>query len=165
MTGRILRRIISFLMTLFIVSLFVFASISLSLGDSSSFVLSDEASSDAIESYREAKGLNDNILLRYIRFIKSFFVFDWGKTIGGEEIRKVIINRLPVTLSLSFYSIMFSTVFSSLFVFFTLRKRRQGEGKLINILSSIFLILPSFLTSLILVMVFSLWLKLFPISG
>ena len=52
MTGRILRRILSFLMTLFIVSLFVFASISLSLGDSSSFVLSDEASVEAIESYR-----------------------------------------------------------------------------------------------------------------
>ena len=111
MTGRILRRILSFLMTLFIVSLFVFASISLSLGDSSSFVLSDEASSDAIENYREAKGLNDNILILYLRFIKSFFVMDWGKTIGGEEIRKVIINRLPVTLSLSFYSILFSTLF------------------------------------------------------
>ena len=76
MTGRILRRILSFLMTLFIVSLFVFASISLSLGDSSSFVLSDEASVEAIESYREAKGLNDNILLRYLRFIKSFFVLE-----------------------------------------------------------------------------------------
>ena len=78
MTGRILRRILSFLMTLFIVSLFVFASISLSLGDSSSFVLSDEASVEAIESYREAKGLNDNILLRYLRFIKSFFVPQHG---------------------------------------------------------------------------------------
>ena len=165
MTGRILRRILSFLMTLFIVSLFVFASISLSLGDSSSFVLSDEASVEAIESYREAKGLNDNVLLRYLRFIKSFFVLDWGKTIGGEEIRKVIMNRLPVTLSLSLYSILFSIIFSTLVVFFTLRKRRQGEGKLINVLSSIFLVLPSFLTSLILVMVFSLWLKLFPISG
>ena len=84
MTGRILRRILSFLMTLFIVSLFVFASISLSLGDSSSFVLSDEASVEAIESYREAKGLNDNVILRYLWFIKSFFVLDWGKTIGGE---------------------------------------------------------------------------------
>ena len=84
MAGRITRRILSFLMTLFIVSLFVFASVSLSLGDSSSFVLSDEASTLAIERYREAKGLNDNIFLRYLRFIISFFKLDWGKTIGGE---------------------------------------------------------------------------------
>ena len=165
MAGRITRRILSFLMTLFIVSLFVFASVSLSLGDSSSFVLSDEASTLAIERYREAKGLNDNIFLRYLRFIISFFKLDWGKTIGGEEIVKVIVNRLPVTLSLSFYSILFSTIFSSLIVFFTLRRRRQNEGKVISVLSSVFLILPTFLTSLILVLIFSLWLKLFPISG
>ena len=165
MAGRITRRILSFLMTLFIVSLFVFASVSLSLGDSSSFVLSDEASTLAIERYREAKGLNDNIFLRYLRFVISFFKLDWGKTIGGEEIGKVIVNRLPVTLSLSFYSILFSTIFSSLIVFFTLRRRRQNEGKVISVLSSVFLILPTFLTSLILVLIFSLWLKLFPISG
>ena len=165
MAGRITRRILSFLMTLFIVSLFVFASVSLSLGDSSSFVLSDEASTLAIERYRESKGLNDNIFLRYLRFIISFFKLDWGKTIGGEEIGKVIANRLPVTLSLSFYSILFSTIFSSLIVFFTLRRRRQSEGKVISVLSSVFLILPTFLTSLILVLIFSLWLKLFPISG
>lgn len=165
MAGRITRRILSFLMTLFIVSLFVFASVSLSLGDSSSFVLSDEASTLAIERYREAKGLNDNIFLRYLRFIISFLKLDWGKTIGGEEIGKVIVNRLPVTLSLSFYSILFSTIFSSLIVFFTLRRRRQNEGKVISVLSSVFLILPTFLTSLILVLIFSLWLKLFPISG
>ena len=144
MAGRITRRILSFLMTLFIVSLFVFASVSLSLGDSSSFVLSDEASTLAIERYREAKGLNDNIFLRYLRFINSFFKLDWGKTIGGEEIGKVIANRLPVTLSLSFYSILFSTIFSSLIVFFTLRRRRQNEGKVISILSSVFLILRAF---------------------
>ena len=102
MAGRITRRILSFLMTLFIVSLFVFASVSLSLGDSSSFVLSDEASTLAIERYREAKGLNDNIFLRYLRFIISFFKLDWGKTIGGEEIGKVIMTSLPGTRSIYF---------------------------------------------------------------
>ena len=165
MTSRIIRRILSFILTLFIVSLFVFASISLSLGDSSSFVLSDEATEEAIESYREAKGLNDSIVIRYIRFIKAFFTLEWGKTIGGEEIRKVIFDRLPVTLSLSFYSILFSALFSSIFVYFSLRKRRPEGSKTITVISSIFLILPSFLTSLILVVVFSLWLKLFPVSG
>lgn len=165
MTSRIIRRILSFILTLFIVSLFVFASISLSLGDSSSFVLSDEATEEAIESYREAKGLNDSIVIRYIRFIKAFFTLEWGKTIGGEEIRKVIFDRLPVTLSLAFYSILFSALFSSIFVYFSLRKRRPEGSKTITVISSIFLILPSFLTSLILVVVFSLWLKLFPVSG
>ncbi|MGN1188844.1 MAG: ABC transporter permease [Candidatus Ornithospirochaeta sp.] len=165
MTSRIIRRIFSFILTLFIVSLFVFASISLSLGDSSSFVLSDEATAEAIESYREDKGLNDSIVIRYMRFIKDFFSLKWGKTIGGEEIRKVIFDRLPVTLFLAFYSILFSALFSSIFVYFSLRKRRPEGSKTITVISSIFLILPSFLTSLILVVVFSLWLKLFPVSG
>ena len=165
MGNRIKRRILSFVLTLLIVSLFVFSSVSLALGDSSSFVLSDEASSIAVEDYRRAMGLDDNIFIRYLRFLGNFFTLNWGKTIGGEEIRKVILDRLPVTLSLSFYSILFSTFFSILIVFFSLQKRGMKESRSISILSSAFLVLPSFLTSLLLVLIFSLWLKLFPVSG
>ena len=165
MGNRIKRRILSFVLTLLIVSLFVFSSVSLALGDSSSFVLSDEASSIAVEDYRRTMGLDDNIFIRYLRFFGNFFTLNWGKTIGGEEIRKVILDRLPVTLSLSFYSILFSTFFSILIVFFSLQKRGMKESRIISILSSAFLVLPSFLTSLLLVLIFSLWLKLFPVSG
>ena len=165
MGNRIKRRILSFVLTLLIVSLFVFSSVSLALGDSSSFVLSDEASSMAVEDYRRTMGLDDNIFIRYLRFFGNFFTLNWGKTIGGEEIRKVILDRLPVTLSLSFYSILFSTFFSILIVFFSLQKRGMKESRIISILSSAFLVLPSFLTSLLLVLIFSLWLKLFPVSG
>ena len=165
MGNRIKRRILSFVLTLLIVSLFVFSSVSLALGDSSSFVLSDEASSMAVEDYRRAMGLDDNIFIRYLRFLGNFFTLNWGKTIGGEEIRKVILDRLPVTLSLSFYSILFSTFFSILIVFFSLQKRGMKESRIISILSSAFLVLPSFLMSLLLVLIFSLWLKLFPVSG
>ena len=165
MGNRIKRRILSFVLTLLIVSLFVFSSVSLALGDSSSFVLSDEASSMAVEDYRRTMGLDDNIFIRYLRFLGNFFTLNWGKTIGGEEIRKVILDRLPVTLSLSFYSILFSTFFSILIVFFSLQKRGMKKSRIISILSSAFLVLPSFLTSLLLVLIFSLWLKLFPVSG
>lgn len=164
MGNRIKRRILSFVLTLLIVSLFVFSSVSLALGDSSSFVLSDEASSIAVEDYRRTMGLDDNIFIRYLRFLGNFFTLNWGKTIGGEEIRKVILDRLPVTLSLSFYSILFSTFFSILIVFFSLQKRGM-KSRIISILSSAFLVLPSFLMSLLLVLIFSLWLKLFPVSG
>ena len=165
MGNRIKRRILSFVLTLLIVSLFVFSSVSLALGDSSSFVLSDEASSIAVEDYRRAMGLDDNIFIRYLRFLGNFFTLNWGKTIGGEEIRKVILDRLPITIPLSFYSILFSTFFSILIVFFSLQKRGMKESRIISILSSAFLVLPSFLTSLLLVLIFSLWLKLFPVSG
>ena len=165
MGNRIKRRILSFVLTLLIVSLFVFSSVSLALGDSSSFVLSDEASSIAVEDYRRTMGLDDNIFIRYLRFLGNFFTLNWGKTIGGEEIRKVILDRLPVTLSLSFYSILFSTFFSILIVFFSLQKRGMKQSRIISILSSAFLVLPSFLMSLLLVLIFSLWLKLFPVSG
>ena len=164
MGNRIKRRILSFVLTLLIVSLFVFSSVSLALGDSSSFVLSDEASSIAVEDYRRTMGLDDNIFIRYLRFLGNSFTLNWGKTIGGEEIRKVILDRLPVTLSLSFYSILFSTFFSILIVFFSLQKRGM-KSRIISILSSAFLVLPSFLMSLLLVLIFSLWLKLFPVSG
>ena len=163
--GRIFRRILSFLLTLLIVSLFVFLSISLSMGDSSAVLLNDEASEMEIEEYRRNRGLDRSVFERYLSFLKSFVTLSWGKSVGGESIKKVVFERLPVTLSLSFYSILFSSLFSFFIVLFALRKRGGGESPLITVISSIFMVIPSFLTSLFLVLIFSMGLKLFPVSG
>ena len=64
MKKKIINRIISFLLTLLVVSLFVFAAVDLAKGDSSLVVLSDEAGVEEVERYRKDNGLYDIFLLR-----------------------------------------------------------------------------------------------------
>ena len=165
MKKKIINRIISFLLTLLLVSLFVFAAVDLAKGDSSLVVLSDEAGVEEVERYRRDSGLYDIFLLRYLRFLKAFFSFSWGRTVGGEKVVDVILSRLPLTLSLTFFSIFLSLLISLPLLFFSLSKVGGRRQSILTVLSSALMVIPTFISSLVLILIFSLWLKLFPVSG
>ena len=165
MKKKIINRIISFLLTLLVVSLFVFAAVDLAKGDSSLVVLSDEAGVEEVERYRKDNGLYDIFLIRYLRFLKSFFSFSWGRTVGGEKVVDVILSRLPLTLSLTFFSIFLSLLISLPLLFFSLSKVGGRRQSILTLLSSGLMVIPTFISSLVLILIFSLWLKLFPVSG
>ena len=165
MKKKIINRIISFLLTLLFVSLFVFAAVDLAKGDSSLVVLSDEAGEEEVERYRKDNGLYDIFLLRYLRFLKAFFSFSWGRTVGGEKVVDVILSRLPLTLSLTFFSIFLSLLISLPLLFFSLSKVGGRRQSILTVLSSALMVIPTFISSLVLILIFSLWLKLFPVSG
>ena len=165
MKKKIINRIISFLLTLLVVSLFVFAAVDLAKGDSSLVVLSDEAGVEEVERYRRDSGLYDIFLLRYLRFLKAFFSFSWGRTVGGEKVVDVILSRLPLTLSLTFFSIFLSLLISLPLLFFSLSKVGGRRQSILTALSSALMVIPTFISSLVLILIFSLWLKLFPVSG
>ena len=165
MKKKIINRIISFLLTLLFVSLFVFAAVDLAKGDSSLVVLSDEAGVEEVERYRKDNGLYDIFLIRYLRFLKSFFSFSWGRTVGGEKVVDVILSRLPLTLSLTFFSIFLSLLISLPLLFFSLSKVGGRRQSILTVLSSALMVIPTSISSLVLILIFSLWLKLFPVSG
>ena len=165
MKKKIINRIISFLLTLLVVSLFVFAAVDLAKGDSSLVVLSDEAGVEEVERYRRDNGLYDIFLIRYLRFLKSFFSFSWGRTVGGEKVVDVILSHLPLTLSLTFFSIFLSLLISLPLLFFSLSKVGGRRQSILTVLSSALMVIPTFISSLVLILIFSLWLKLFPVSG
>ena len=165
MKKKIINRIISFLLTLLLVSLFVFAAVDLAKGDSSLVVLSDEAGVEEVERYRKDNGLYDIFLIRYLRFLKTFFSFSWGRTVGGEKVVDVILSRLPLTLSLTFFSIFLSLLISLPLLFFSLSKVGGRRQSILTLLSSGLMVIPTFISSLVLILIFSLWLKLFPVSG
>ena len=165
MKKKIINRIISFLLTLLVVSLFVFAAVDLAKGDSSLVVLSDEAGVEEVERYRKDNGLYDIFLIRYLRFLKALFSFSWGRTVGGEKVVDVILSRLPLTLSLTFFSIFLSLLISLPLLFFSLSKVGGRRQSILTVLSSALMVIPTFISSLVLILIFSLWLKLFPVSG
>ena len=72
-----------------IVSFLVFSCIAFSSGDSSSYILSEDATESEVEAYQEMAGLNEPFFTRYVSFLFSFITGDWGRSAGGAEIREI----------------------------------------------------------------------------
>ena len=77
----------------------------------------------------------------------------------------VILSRLLLTLSLTFFSIFLSLLISLPLLFFSLSKVGGRRQSILTVLSSALMVIPTFISSLVLILIFSLWLKLFPVSG
>ena len=151
-------------LTMLIVSSLVFFALSFSAGDSSSYVLSEEISESNVEDYREAQGMSDSLMLRYLDFLWSFIRGEFGQSAAGIEIATLLKQRLPVTLSISLLAFLLSLLIAVPLSYITLEKKSIGD-----ILSTgwaaLMASLPIFLLALFLVIVFSVWSGLFPVSG
>ena len=151
------------IMAFFAVSFIVFALSSLAEGDSSAFILSEDAGEAEIAAYREGMGLDDPFLLRYASFIASFLRGDWGESASGHDIKGLILHSAPVTVSLSLSSLAIALMIS--IPLSIAGSRSRAAGSFVSGLSVTIMALPSFLTAMFLVLLFSRVLDLFPVAG
>ena len=160
---RVLRRAGIILLTLLIVSFMVFLLQDLSLGDSSSYLLSEEAGEEEISLYRESMNLDDPFPVRYGSFLASFIKGEWGVSANGLDIKETVMRRIPATLSLTIFSIALAVVISVPLSVFAVRNRKIGKA--VSLFSVLIMSLPSFMIAVFLVMIFSVHLKIFPPAG
>ena len=160
---RVLRRAGIILLTLLIVSFMVFLLQDLSLGDSSSYLLSEEAGEEEISLYRESMNLDDPFLVRYGSFLASFIKGEWGVSANGLDIKETVMRRIPATLSLTIFSIALAVVISVPLSVLAVRNRKIGKA--VSLFSVLIMSLPSFMIAVFLVMIFSVHLKIFPPAG
>ena len=161
---RVLLRLISILLTLIAVSLIVFLLQVHSLGDSASYILSEEAGGAAADAYRASISSDEPILIRYLSFLSSFITGNWGRSVSGQSISEIVGYRYGVTLSLALSSVLIALAIA---VPVSLFSSRPGSFryKAASAFSIAVLSLPSFLMAFFLIMVFSAMLGLFPPAG
>ena len=81
----ILKRLLSLIPVLFVVSVVVFSVIHLTPGDPVQMMLGDTATPEMIEEMREQMGLNDPIILQYVHWIGGLFQGDFGDSYFIDE--------------------------------------------------------------------------------
>ena len=158
------KRILTIPLTMFIVSVIVFSAISFSAGDSSSYILSDDATAAERDRYREISGLDEPFYSRYLGFLSSFIRGDWGLTAGGTAIKEVIVSHIPVTLAVSILALVMSLVIALPVSYLTL-KRGTVRSAAATAFSIVVSSMPVFLVSIFLVLIFSVRLGIFPVAG
>lgn len=107
----IIRRFLSSIFVLFIVTLVTFVSLNVLPGDIASRILGPEPNPDQVEALRARLNLDAPLFERYLDWISAAVRGDLGTSIRTQvPVRDVLIDKLEVTVELGLLSLLLATV-------------------------------------------------------
>jgi len=111
-TAYIVRRLLASSLSVFLVVVIVFISVRLMPGDIVDQFFQDTGSSPGqAEELRDQLGLNDPLYEQFLRFLSGAIQADFGESLWtGEDIRSLLMRRLPITLELGLLTLIIGTL-------------------------------------------------------
>lgn len=163
--GYILKRVISSIPILFIVSLVSFFLIRLSPVDPlAQLKLNPAISQETIESETKRLGLDKPVIVQYFLWAKNFMMGDMGYCTDNTKVSTKIKTRILNTLLLSSCVIFFSWIIAIPLGILAAIYYNSWFDKFLTILSSIGMAIPSFFFA-ILMLLFAQKTGWFPVGG
>ena len=105
------KRILSAIPLLLVISLLIFMFIHLIPGDPARIIAGKEATSYEIENVREQLGLNEPLLKQYLIYMKGLFTLDLGDSIrNGATVFDTIKPRFLPTVQLTILAMLWATL-------------------------------------------------------
>ncbi len=163
----ILRRLVSMVPVLFIVSLISFALLYVLPGDPAIAMLGENAgTNETYQALRQEMGLDDPLIVQYGRWLWKTVQGDLGKSIRtGEQVADVLGRRVPVSLTIGFAGLLFGIALGLSVAIISALK----PGSKIDMLGTFMALggaaLPSFWQALLFMYFFAVMLRWLPPSG
>lgn len=160
------RRLIQMVPVLFIVSIIVFSIIHLIPGDPAVIIAGSNATDEQLVALRHEYGLDQPIWTQYLIWLKDVATGNLGTSIlNGFPVNELIKRRIPATVELAIASAIIGALIAlPLGIFSALR-----PGSMIDFATTVFSALsfavPGFWLAILLILLFSLQLRLLPPSG
>ncbi len=167
----LLHRLAQTVLVLLAVSLFAFCIVYFAPGDplymyTSPAVSSYKMTDAQLDEMRASLGLTGNVFERYASWASKLVSGDWGLSISNHQpVLDQVLAKLPNTLGLMGTALVLSVVFSIPLGLLAGYFKNRWVDKLISALTYIGVSLPSFWFGIMMIIVFSLTLGLFPSSG
>ena len=115
---------------------------------------------------REKLGLNDGFFVQYARFVVNAAQGEFGISYrNGQEVLGLIVERFPATMELVLVATVLSLLIGLPLGVLTAIKRGKWYSEILQFSSIIGVSLPSFVVGILLILVFSVTLGLFPAFG
>jgi ABC-type dipeptide/oligopeptide/nickel transport system permease component len=161
-----MRRILQSIPILLIVLTLVFFVVRVLPGDPATAALGDYASKDAINALRAKMGLDVPLWLQYLRFLGDLGRGNLGTSIiTGYSVSAQMVKVLPYTLTLTFCAISLGYLLG-LPLGLTAAIRRNSFIDYFNrIFSLLGLSIPAFYLGILLILLFSIKIPIFPVVG
>ena len=159
-------RLASALFVIFGVTCLVFLFLHMVPGDPVEVMLGESAQPADREALRHALGLDQPLLTQFGQYMGNLLQLDLGKSLYSQRpIVDMLLERMPATAQLAISSLVVAVLIAfPLGVLAAVRKGSHWDQGAMG-LSLIGVSIPNFLMGPILILVFSLWLGWFPVSG
>lgn len=165
MTKYIIKRLLQTIFVLLGVSAVAFVIVRLS-GDPLSLFLSSGATAEQEEAMRTRLGLNDPLVVQYIRFLWQVLHGDFGDSLFYKQPAiELILNRLPATVQLTISGVLLATVVGIPLGVIAAVKKNTAVDNIVRVFAVLGQAIPSFWLGLMLILIFSVKLHLLPTSG
>jgi peptide/nickel transport system permease protein len=162
----VLRRPPQLIAVLLGISIITFVLVQLMPGDPARIMLGPRASEEAIAAIRARYGLDQPILLQYGYYLLNVLRADFGQSLAFRApVLDVILSRLIPTMCLIAYGLFIAVVCTIALAVAAARRPSGWVDQVVRFFCVASLGLPSFWLGLMLIILFSLRLKLFPVSG
>ncbi|MDI9463293.1 MAG: ABC transporter permease, partial [Bacillota bacterium] len=161
-----IKRILFIIPILMGITLIVLIFIDIAPGDPARMMLSNEASEEEVQALRDELGLNDPFAVRYFRFLGNAVRGDFGKSyMNNRPVADEILQRFKYTLIISVLSVSLAVIIGIPLGVYAATHQYSWKDNAAIALSLFFISMPAFWFALILVQLFSIWLKILPPAG
>lgn len=166
MNSYLLRRLLSVVPVLFIVSTMVFVILHLTPGDPALVILGQEAGQDEVDALREQLGLNRSLFAQYATWILNALRGDLGNSyFMNDTVTEAITSHLAPTISLGILSMLIALVLAIPLGITAARHKGTATDQSVMAFSLLGMSIPNFLFSLFLILIFSVTLRWLPVAG
>ncbi len=169
MLNYILRKLLSMIPMLLIITFLIYVGVELMPGDVIDFLIPmdqlAEMTPEEVDAFRAAKGLDGPMVVRYFNWLKGVCRGDLGYSLQNNmPVGTLMMQKLPATIELSLAALFISTVLGILLgVISAIRKGRLADN-LLTVAGMIGVAIPQFLFGVFCIMLFCLRLKWFPVG-
>jgi peptide/nickel transport system permease protein len=160
MTQYIVRRVLLSIPALLGIVFFVFAIARLLPGDPCLSALGERATDEICDAFNERYGLNEPIHIQFVLYLGQLLRGDLGESIRyGRPVTEILIERLPTTIELAVYSLLFASVVGVTLGLISALRRNSRTDVTTMFGAILGVSIPIFVLALILQFVFAVLLK------
>ncbi len=164
MTSFLVRRLALSILTGFAVLTLVFVLVRIVPGDPAHVILGDQAAQQSLEALRARLGIDKPLDVQYVSFLSQAIRGDWGVSMmTGRPVMTEILKVLPWTLELSLVSLLLGCALGVPLGVWSAINRNRLPDYFARVASLLGLSFPPFVSAVLLLLAFSIFLPLFPV--
>ena len=166
MMSYVLSRLVrQFVPVVVVASILIFALAELLPGDPAAIALGETATPEAVQAMRHEMGLDRPLPERYGRWLLDAFTGDFGRSTTGKSVTDLISASAPPTLELAIVAFAFGNILGIVLGILAGIYRGGPIDVGIGVLTSLVIAIPSFVSGLLILLVFTVSVSWFPSAG
>jgi peptide/nickel transport system permease protein len=164
--GYIIRRVVLMVPVAIIVTIIAFTLLRLAPGDPVITFAGDVRDPEILNEMRHQLGFDQPMPVQYVVWLGHTLQGDFGRSIRTHQrVGEAIVERLPATLELTGVALLFSVTTGLIVGTFSALHRNSALDLLATSLTIAGVSIPNFFLGVMLILVFSLVLRIFPPGG